>query len=201
MRLRKLLYELKTEATTGQIFKPTRGKPVKFNPRKHPEIAPEIFDMIQTAYASIGGHAEIKTPSDVMTNTEWTYWEGIDIHNDPDFDIVFFGQHTKYGLKFSGIGHDGTSDAKRAYLQNRAAALKKSGYYIEVSDKLAQILINKYGVPIVDDQDTVEEVLGKKVKWLGNIPGDDSYGWYERSIGGDPHAKILVGRPKVKTGK
>ena len=66
---------------------------------------------------------------------------------------------------------------------------------------LAQILINKYGVPIVDDQDTVEEVLGKKVKWLGNIPGDDSYGWYERSIGGDPHAKILVGRPKVKTGK
>lgn len=197
MNLRRILKELKTEASTGQIFKPVRGKPIKFNPRRHPEIAPELFDMIQAAYAEIGGHAKIKAPADVLTNSEWTYWEGIDIHNDPDFDVVFFGQYTKYGLKFSGIGHDGTSDAKRAYLQNRAAALKKSGYYIEVSGKLAQILINKYGVPVVADENAVEQVLGKKVKWLGNIPGDDTYGWYERSIAGHPHAKILVGRPKV----
>ena len=198
MKLRHILTQLINEASSGDIFKPTRGKPVKFNPRKHPEIAPEIFDLIQTAYSEIGGYLKIKSPNDILSNSEWTYWEGIDIHNDPNFDIVFFGQKTQYGLKFSGVGHDGSSDAKRTYLQTRATFLKKPGFYIEVSGKLADILIGKFNVPIVTDQEQVEKVLGKEVEWIGEKPGSSAEGWYIRSIAGHPHSKILVGRPKVK---
>lgn len=198
MKLKHILRQLINEASSGDIFKPTRGKPVKFNPRKHPEIAPEIFDLIQTAYSEIGGFLKIKSPNDILNNSEWTYWEGIDIHNDPDFDIVFFGQKTQYGLKFSGVGHDGSSNAKRSYLQSNATLLKKPGFYIEVSGKLADILIGKFGVPVVTDQEQVEKVLGKEVEWIGEKPGSPAEGWYTRSIAGHPHSKILVGRPKVK---
>lgn len=198
MKLRSIYLQLLREASSGEIFKPTRGKPIKFNPRKHPEIAPEIFDLIQTAYSEIGGFLKIKSPSDILNNSDWTYWEGIDIHNDPDFDIVVFGKKTQYGLKFAGVGHDGSYEAKRSYLQSNSDLLKKPGFYIEVSGKLADVLIGKYNVPVVDDQDQVEKVLGKSVEWQGEKLGSPVTGWYIRDIAGHPHSKILVGRPKVK---
>lgn len=188
------------ESTSGQIFKPKRNKPVIFDPKKNPELSGEFFGLISTAYAEIGGHAKVKSPSDVFADPDWNFWEGIDIHGDENFDIIMFGQKTRYGIKFSGVGHDGTQDAKRKYVESRGKDLHKLGYYIEVSGKLASILISKYGCPVIKDQDTVEKVLGKSVEWTGKntedsqSPGD---GWYIRKIGGHLHSKILLGRPKV----
>lgn len=179
-----------TETSTGELFNPKRNKPVEFDPKKYPELAGELFNLIATAYSEIGGHAKITKPSDIFADPDWNFWEGVDIHGDDDFDIVMFGQKTRYGIKFSGVGHDGTKDAKRKYLEDRGRDLNKLGYYIEVSGKLADILINKYNCPIVDNQQEVEKVLNKKVDWKGN-------GRYERSIGGHPHEKIMLGRPKI----
>jgi len=185
------------EAVSGEIFKPRRNSPVKIDPKKHPELSSEFFDLISTAYAEIGGHANIKSPSDVFADSELTFWEGIDIHGTNDFDIVIFGKNTKYGIKYAGIGHDGTFDAKKAYLDMRGKSLKEIGHYIEVSGKLADILIKKYGVPVVNDQAEVEKVLGKKIDWLGEKPGSAGDGWYTRMLAGSPHDKILIGRPKI----
>lgn len=187
-----------TEKTTGEIFKPKRNKPVEFDPKKHPELAGELFNLISTAYAEIGGHAKINSPSDIFSDPDWNFWEGVDIHGDENFDIVMFGQKTKYGIKFSGVGHDGSRSAKKSYLDDRGADLHKLGYYIEVSGKLAEILIGKYNCPVVSDKETVEKVLNKKVDWIGKNPSDGpGDGWYERSIGGHPHDKILLGKPKI----
>ena len=102
-----------SEKATAELFAPVkRGKQYKFSPQQHPELAPEIYDLINTAYAELGGHLKVKDPSDVVKNTEWSYWEGTDIHGTPDFDIVMFGQKTPYGVKFSGVGHDGEKDSK-----------------------------------------------------------------------------------------
>lgn len=188
------------EKTSGEIFQPKRNKPVKFDHTRYPEIEDELFNLISTAYAEIGGHAKIKVPADVTANTKWDFWEGIDIHGSQDFDIVMFGQKTKYGLKFSGVGHDGEKDSKRAYINARANDLKQLGHYIEVSGKIAEILMKKYNVPVVSDQATVEKVLGKKLDWQGknsedpNASGD---GWYKRTLGGKVHQKILLGKPKA----
>lgn len=186
--------------STGEIYSPKRGKIVVFDPNKHKEIAEELFDLISTAYAEIGGHVKIQKPEDIFSDPDWNFWEGVDIHGSEDFDLIMFGQKTKYGIKYSGVGHDGGKDSKEFYLDSRGKELKQLGYYIEASGKLAEILMNKYKVPFVDNEEEVEKVLGKKVQWEGknpDNPGSTGSGWYIRMIGGHPHAKILLGNPKI----
>ena len=188
------------EAVSGEIFNPKRNKAMEFNPNKHPELSTEFFDLITTAYAEIGGHAKIKSPNDVFSDPDWNWWEGVDIHGSNDFDIVMFGSKTKFGVKFSGVGHDGTKEAKRVYIESRAEDLLKPGYYIEVSGRLAEILIDKYHCPVVDVQSIVEKVMGRKLDWRGKNPDDTKMpgdGWYVREIGGHKHAKIMLGKPKA----
>lgn len=193
----KIFEEFILEKSSGEIFNPKRNKTIKFDYKKYPELADEFFDLISTAYAEIGGHAKIKSPADVFSDPDWNYWEGIDIHGDNNFDIIMFGQKTNYGIKYSGVGHDGTSAAKRSYISAKGAELQNLGYYIEVSGKIASILMKDYRVPIVTDQATVERVLGKPIEWIGNKPGEQGTGWYSRMIGNDKYDKILLGRPKV----
>jgi hypothetical protein len=188
------------ESTSGEIFKPKRGKKVEFNHRKYPELANELFTLINTAYAEIGGHSKVTNPNDVFNDPDWDYWAGTDIHDSSDFDIIVFGKKTKFGIKYSGVGHDGSKEAKREYLEQRGKELKQLGYYVEVSGKIAEILMNKYKVPTVDSQKDVEKILGKPVEWLGKNPSDSSSSgdsWYRRTLGGKPHNKIMLGKPKI----
>lgn len=186
--------------TTGQLFDPKRNRPVQFDHTKHPELAGELFNLISIAYSSIGGHSKIQSPEDVFSDPDWNWWEGVDIHGTNDFDLLMFGSKTKFGIKFAGVGHDGSPQAKRKYIESRANDLVKPGYYIEVSGKLADILINDYNCPIVDDEKDVEKVLGKDVEWTGKNsenPNSTGNGWYNRKIGGHMHSKIMLGRPRV----
>jgi len=176
------------EISSGETFKPTRNKSVNFSIGEHPELTDEFFGLISTAYAEIGGHLKIKSPNDIM-GAGWDWWEGVDLHDTNDFDLIMFGKKTKYGVKFAGVGHDGSSASKRKYITQRIDDLLKPGYYVEVSGRVAEIFMNA-GVPVVDNKDDVEKVLGKKVKWLKD-------GWYERAIGGQSHAKIMLGKPRV----
>ena len=193
-------YEWLHERTSAEIFQPTRNRPVKFNARQYPELADEFFGLINTAYHEIGGHAKVKSPTDVFADPNWNFWVGTDIHGDENFDIIIFGQKTKYGVKFSGVGHDGSNQAKRTYISAQAEDLRKLGYYVEVSGKIADILISKYDCPIITSHADVERVLGKRVEWVGENPDDKSSpgnAWYLRKIGGHDHAKIMLGRPRV----
>ena len=197
MKHTKLFEEFLNENTSGEIFNPKRGKTVKFDHTKHPELSGEFFDLIATAYAEIGGHSKIKTPADVFGDKDWNYWEGVDLHGTKDFDMIMFGKKTKYGIKYSGVGHDGTKDAKRAYISTRGKELNKLGFYIEVSGKIAEILLNSYDVPVISDEDTINKVLGKNVTFIGTIDGKPGTGWYSRKLGGSSKEKILLGRPKI----
>lgn len=193
----KLFEEFLIETASGDILNPKKNVPLKFDPKKHKELAPELFDLIQTAYSELGGHVKIKKPEDIFSDPDWNYWEGIDIHGDQDFDLIMWGQNTKYGIKYSGVGHDGSKEAKKAYLDEKGKELKMNGFYAEVSGKIAEIFINKYKCPVVSNQADVERVLGKKIDWQGNIEGSTGDGWYTRKIGGHNHSKIMLGHPKV----
>ena len=185
------------ESSSGEIFNPKRGKPVKFDHTKYPELAGELYDLISTAYAEIGGHSKINKPEDVFKDPDWNYWVGTDIHDTPDFDIIIFGKKTKFGIKYTGVGHDGTRVAKREYLTQRGRDLSKLGHYVEVSGKIAEILLKKYMVPTVDSKEEVEKVLGKEVTWIGELRGATGSSWYSRRIAGNIHNKIMLGRPKI----
>ena len=50
-----------------------------------------------------------------------------------------------------------------------------------------------FKVPIITNQNDVEKILNKKVKWIGEYNGHD--GWYEREIAGSFYKKFLIGNP------
>ena len=179
--------------------------------KKKDQYENEFFKMIDVAYKPLGGHAKIKSPDDVFLDKKWDIWKGIDIDDDPDFDIIVWGETTPFGIKSCGVGHDGTDESKKKYLKSKVDDFndKSKNYYGEVSDKLAAILINKYNAPVIDDPEQIQKILGdKKVQEFSGIHPDvksgkstdkDSpgKGWYKRVIGGHSHWKTIVGNPKI----
>ena len=200
----EFIKERHTEVHTdvsGELLNPKKGKWLQINPSKYPELSGEFFGLIDIAYSSVGGHVKIQSPNDVFADPDWTFWKGVDIHGSPDLDLIVWGQHTKYGIKYSGVGHDGEKASTKEYLNDKAKSLLKKGFYGEVSGVLADIMMDKYGVPSVDNKEDVKKLLkGKDIEWHGKDPNNSNRsgkGWYTRSLGGSSHTKIMIGKPKV----
>ena len=148
----------------------------------------ELFKMIDTAYAPLGGHPNVTNPGDV--NLAADEYEVIDLDNDPEDDAVIMTKQRAGGTKLVGMGHDNSKPARSAAVAKTVSDLNKNGYYIEVSGKILDILKAK-GVAIVDDEDTVKAALkGKEIVWHGD-------GSYDRMLGGAKHRKVMMGKPRV----
>ena len=166
--------------------------------REPPEnIDTELFDLIATSYSYIGGHVDFQKPSDIPANH--TIWYAVDTDGDGAPDALKFAKQTPHGTKWTGGATDGSLEAISEYIHNTVDALMTPGNYCEMSDKIMHIMITRYKVPCVQSQDEVENILGKKVKWIGSHP-DGKYrnynGFYVRSLGGQDHMKILLGKPR-----
>ena len=176
-----------------------KGKYVQVtDPTELKDIQDQIFDLIQTSYSSIGGHLKIKSPSDVLSPS-LNYWKVADVDEDPELDVVTFGKNTSHGTKHTGMGHDGDRSNIKNLLRHKTAALKTTGNYVEVSGKAFDSFVGFGGVPTVDDEEIVRDILsGKNIEWHGAHPTDSTKsgdGWYTRDIGGSPHTKIMAGIP------
>jgi len=163
------------------------------------ELKQILFNLIQTAYAPIGGHLKFKSADDIK-DPDLKYWKIADIDADPEIDVVYFGKKTPFGIKHTGIGHDGEKPNIKNLLIKKSAELKRSGNYVEVSGGAFDSFVKKGGVPIIDDEETVRKVLGPKrggeMVWHGKhpegkAPGD---GWYSRKIGGKEITKTMIGK-------
>jgi hypothetical protein len=165
-----------------------KDKWVDLDDKKTAEYAKDIFDLIDTAYAPIGGNVNYKSAADVIGAESDANYSIIDIDDDSDIDAVSISKKQPAGDKLAAIGHDGSSAAKSKVINHQADLLKQKGYYLEVSGKLKDILLAK-GAPVVKDPEVIKKVLkGKEIKM-----NDD--GTYERVIGGTKHTKTLVGNP------
>ena len=151
------------------------------------KYAENIIDIISHAY---GGEENIQ--KDILTDPTVNYWQAIDVDDDPDMDAVLYGKKTKFGIKITGIGQDGGRMAKMQALSKQIEEIKTGNFYCEISDNLLKFMKN---VPYIKNQDDVEKIINKKVKWIGDIEGID--GWYEREIDGYVKKKLLVGRPNI----
>jgi len=148
-----------------------------------------ILNLVQNAYKELGGHPNFQSSNDVTSGTGGDEYEVIDLDNDPELDAVIAVKIKSSGKKFVAIGHDGSKEAKSAAVNRNAELLKKPGWYIEVSDKIKDILLSK-GVKPVSDEDTVRNALkGKEIIWHGD-------GTYDRNIGNEMHTKMMLGNPK-----
>ena len=165
-----------------------KNKWVYLTDKEKEEFADEIFDLINTAYAPIGGNPNYKSPDDVVGSEGDANYMVIDLDDDEDFDAVKVTKDKGAGQKSVAMGHDGSQPAKSAAVNITAIMLKEPGHYIEVSGKLKDILQSK-GVPVVTDKDTIQRVMKGK-----NIEMNDD-GTYSRYIGGEKHTKTLMGNP------
>lgn len=163
------------------------------------ELKQTLFNLIQTAYAPIGGHLKFKSPDDIK-DPDLKYWKMADVDADPEIDVVYFGKKTPFGIKHTGIGHDGEKPNIKNLLIKKSAELKRSGNYVEVSGGAFDSFVKKGGVPIIEDEETVRKVLGPKrsgeMIWHGKHPKGKSpgEGWYSRKIGGKEITKTMIGK-------
>ena len=163
---------------------------VDLDKKETEEFSGDIFDLINTAYASIGGNLNYSSADDVTGAQGDSNYEVINIDDDPEIDAVIVSKKKEAGNKIAAMGHDNSSIAKSKTINKQVDLLKTPGNYVEVSGKIKDILLAK-GVPVVTDKATIEKVMGKKAM---DIQDDGSY---TRYIGGKETRKILLGKPSA----
>lgn len=167
---------------------------------ENPELVDELFILLQNAYENIGGHLKFKRSIDLI-NGEISIIKAIDIDEDPEPDAMLGIKKKRYGFKYVVMGHDKSREGKRVAMQKQIDDLMSGGYYAEVSEKLAEVLLKKFSVNIINDKEEVERILDKDIEWMGTHPSKNlsKYeGWYIRNIGGKNVMKILIGLPVNK---
>jgi len=172
-----------------------KGQYVSLGNEEKKQAQKDLFDLIDNAYKSIGGHVKFKSPSDVM-DPELEFWRAADLDDDPELDVVYFGKKTPFGTKRTGIGHDGERGNIKNLLIRKSSELKSPGNYVEVSGAAFDSFVGKGGVPTIDDEDKVRAILGSKdIEWHGKHPKGTKpgNGWYTRTIGGQKLTKTLAG--------
>ena len=210
-QLRSLVAEARINEKKWSDFNAPKGKTIDISPADFEDsdtderdLDDEIFDLIQTAYADVElepgtyGNAKVRSPSDLPAG--YTIMYAADIDEDPDPDYFIGGKMRSGKYKIGIVGQDGTKASMNKYLEDTANHLR-SGAIAEMSGAIAHIMITRYGVPAVTSKEEVEALLGKPVEWVGRHPeekraaryGDSHEGWYNRSIGGSSHMKILLG--------
>lgn len=201
---RRNVYDLLTEWSIGEeTFADTvgiKGRWVEMTPeklRKLPELTNDLLQLINIAYAPIGGHLKFTHPDDLLDSVILVRAEDLDA--DPQADVALVSKRTPAGLKMTALGHDASPAAKRAAIETQAADLRKPGFYAEVSDALAHILLTRYRPHAVEDEEAVRRVLDRPIEWVGERPDGkypDVKGWYYRNIAGHRKLKLLVGLPR-----
>ena len=160
-------------------------------------INKELYDLIDVSYANIGGHVSFKSVADMPS--DYPNWEAADVDDDPQADAVIFGK----GDKYSGGAADGSPEGKKAMLDKTAEFLNTHGKYGEFSDALAHIMMTRYNIPSVNDEQAVRDILNKDIEWVGANPNGkypNHTGWYMRMLAdGKAHMKIILGHPEQAT--
>jgi hypothetical protein len=152
------------------------------------DVLDEIWNMFDHTYKSIG----LVVSNMKQMASKYKISLLIDVDKDPMPDAFTIYKPTKFGTKMVLAGTDGSKPAKSALVKHKLVSLKKRGWYVEASHRIADILLSN-NINVVDNKDDVERVLGKKVKWL------DDDGQYTRSVGGGSISatKRLFGNPKI----
>lgn len=146
------------------------------------EYAPRVLELIDLAYARIGGHIGLKSVDQLLSDTGM--WKLVRKNGIIILAVVY---KENQGRKLVAVGHDGSKEAKDALKQIIAEDIKMNRMWAEVSGSMATFCLNN-GLPVVPNTN-VGELLGKEI-----ISKDGEYK-YTRVIGGSPHEKIIVGYP------
>lgn len=158
------------------------------------KIKNNLFILVNLAYDDIGGHVRINSPEKVQQDSELNFWTAMDNNNDDYADVVIFGKKTPFGVKISGLGHNRTKEAKEDLFNHLSKLLNKRGFYIEASDRPAEILLSKK-TPVVRDIEKIKKIFNSSnTRFI-----DNNRIWYDRRIDDQDITvrEILFGKPTV----
>lgn len=189
LKTKKLIHKIVREVLREDFDAPKRKWVDKKLSDLDQDVLDELWNMYEHTYKAIG--LIVKSLKELTTKYKISLM--IDVDKDPMPDAFIVYKPTRFGKKAVLSGTDGSREGKSALVKHKISSLKNksSGWYVEASHRMADIL-NDNNVPVVQTQENVENVLGKKVKWL------DDNGKYERVVGGSIKVtKQLFGNPKV----
>lgn len=149
------------------------------------EYLSHVYDMAVLTYQSVG--LPFSSPSDLLQEDYWVVF----IHDGQPVAFNLY-KTTKFGLKSTLSGSDGSPAGKSLAVANLRTRFKAKSVYGEVSHKVEAISLAA-GAPIIPVK-YVPYILGKDVQ-----PSADGM-HYTRSITGvGLKEKIMVGRPNLSS--
>ena len=188
----KLLREYIRELLTEESRLGTKGVPEDIaSSSADSDIEQDVVDMVKISYGPLGGFSQLEDPSSLRSAMTNYFLVDVDDDPAPDAGLLYYdaGQFNK---KSSAIIHDGSVDGRIAIRDLMNQLFTTPGHWIEVSGAPEHIMINKLGLPVVEDRELAEYLVtfGFKrdvgFRWKGN-------GYYERDLGGRKITKIIVG--------
>lgn len=154
-------------------------------------IDQDVVDMVKISYGPLGGFAQLEDPSSLRSAMTNYFLTDVDSDPAPDAGLLYYDAG-RFNKKSSAIIHDGSVDGRIAIRDLMSDLFTTPGHWIEVSGAPEHIMINKLGLPVVDDRELAEYLVtfGFKrdvgFRWKGD-------GYYERDLGGRKITKIIVG--------
>lgn len=164
-----------------------KAKPSDYSPQQQDSF----WTLYDTAYREIGKH--IGSKAELLN--KYALIEATDVDTDPEIDAFLAFKVTPFGRKVAIMGHDGSKVAKRELIKHLIKLAQTRGYYLEGSDRIADILMSA-GIQPMQNKEDVYEVLGDMVEEDGVIW--EGGGWYSRELGSiGRHTKAIFGKPLV----
>ena len=150
-----------------------------------------IWSIYKIAYTSQGLDLSAGSASELQTKYKAIMLIDVDSDKQPDAFIIY--KPTPHGNKMALLAANiKKQDAKRAVVKKSIELAKTSGWYIEASAKMEDIM-NSANAPVVRDEEKILSILGneKKPQFVGD-------GYYTRSLSkvNKRITKRIYGKPK-----
>lgn len=148
-----------------------------------------IWDMYKSSYLKQGMDLSANSAAEMQSKYKAIRLKDIDNDKVPDEFIIY--KPTKFGNKIALLATNGKPEAKRDLVKQAIKLTKTSGWFIEASLKMEEIL-SQSGAPAVTDEKKIIEILGndKQPEFIGD-------GYYTRKLSklNKRIVKRIYGRP------
>jgi hypothetical protein len=147
------------------------------------KLAPDVWAILQDAYASIGGFKSAANPDELVTDSH--LWKAVRIK---DKIVAIAVYKKKHGRKAIGYGSDGSAEGKKGIKEIMIDDLKRG--WVESSGAVEKFLMRNGGKKYLVPNTRAAQLTGKEIL---NLDPDGYH--YTRLIAGKPHVKVIIGTP------
>lgn len=154
-----------------------------------------VWDMYTSTYGKAGLDFSADDSKELQSKYKAVYLEDVDGDSVADAFIIY--KPTQFGNKISLLGTNDKKQAKKELILKLLRLLKTSGWFIEASAKMEDLLSARTEINVVTDENVIRGLVGDK-----NLEIMDD-GYYKRKLTKVDKliVKRIYGKPKTATVK